>query len=99
MILDFRRSSSCMFACTRFFYFLKCKKFFGFCHHYLLEKNFFNFIKHAVDQGCPTCGPLKVLVWPSDDFQFSGYNEGYEEEFHEIAKRHLGRKLINKRRF
>ena len=35
--------------------------------------------------------PLKVLVRPNDDFQFSGYNEGCEEEFREIAKKHLGR--------
>ena len=33
---------------------------------------------------------------PSDDFQFSGYNEGYDEKFREIAKRHLGRKSINR---
>ena len=33
---------------------------------------------------------------PSDDFQFSGYNEGYEEEFREIGKRHLWRKSISK---
>ena len=50
-------------------------------------------------QGCLTRGPLKVLMRPSDYFQFSDYNEGYEEEFREIVKRHLGRKLINKRRF
>ena len=52
----------------------------------------------SLDQGCPTCGPLKVLMRPSDDFQFSGYNEGYEEEFCEIAERNLRRKSINKRK-
>ena len=36
---------------------------------------------------------------PSDDFQFSGCNEGYEEKFCDIAERHLRRKSINKRRF
>ena len=52
-----------------------------------------------VAQGCPTRSPLEVLMRPSDDFQFSGYNKGYEEEFREIAKRHFGRKSIYKRRF
>ena len=52
-----------------------------------------------VGQGCPTSGPHKVLVRPSDNFQFTGYNEGYEEEFREIAERHLGPKSITERRF
>ena len=54
---------------------------------------------NVLNQKCPTRGPLKVLVQPSDDFQFFGYNEGYEEEFREIAKRHFGRKSIIKWRF
>ena len=54
---------------------------------------------HALGQVCPTRGAFKVLVPPSDDFQFFGYNEDYEKEFREIAERNLGRKSINKRRF
>ena len=54
---------------------------------------------NRLDQGCPICGPNKIMVLPCDDFQFSGCNKDYEEEFCEIAKRHFGRKSINKRRF
>ena len=54
---------------------------------------------YCLTQGCPTCGPLKVLVRPSDDFQFSGCNEGYEKNSARLLKDILGRKSINKRRF
>ena len=54
------------------------------------------FSTDALNQRCPTCGQLKVLMQPSNDFQYFGYNEGYKEEFCEIAERHLGRKSINK---
>ena len=40
-------------------------------------------------QGCPTCSPLKLLMWPSDYFQFSGNNESYENKFSKIAETHL----------
>ena len=51
----------------------------------------------GLHQGCPTRDPLKILMQPSDNFQFSGYNEGYEKEFRETTEKHLGRKSINKR--
>ena len=50
----------------------------------------------VLDQGYLTCGPLKVLMRPSDYFHFSSNNEGYEDEFREIAETHLGRKSTNK---
>ena len=52
----------------------------------------------SLNQEYPTGGPLKVLVRPGDNFQFSGYTESNEKGFWEIAERHLGRKSINKRR-
>ena len=68
-------------------------------HNNYVDKTIIHCNHYDLFQGCPTCGPLKVLLRSSDDFQFSGYNEDYEEEFCEIAERHLGRKSINKRRF
>ena len=56
-------------------------------------------LNFCLNQGCPICGSFKVLVRPRDIFLFSGYNEGYEEEFRKIPEKHLGWKSINKRRF
>ena len=39
--------------------------------------------KFFINQGCPTRGTRKVLMRLCDNFQFSGYNKGYEKEFHE----------------
>ena len=51
---------------------------------------------YDLNQGCPTIGPLKILMRPREYFQFSGNNESYEDEFCEIAEAYLGRKSTNK---
>ena len=45
--------------------------------------------------GMSNTRPTKVLVRPSDNFSFSGFNEDYEEEFREVAEKHFGAEIGN----